>query len=144
MIRRPPRSTLFPYTTLFRSAEGRRAIGDGRQAQLEVLPHGQSWEDAPALRDEPDPEPRDRVGREPGQVVAVELDRAAPGSEEPPRGLHQRGLAHAVLAEERDGLRRPDLERHAEEDRRGAVAGVDVAYPEHVTDPVPPSSAPPR
>src|SRR3712207_7931132 len=27
MIRRPPRSTLFPYTTLFRSADGRR----GRQ-----------------------------------------------------------------------------------------------------------------
>src|SRR5438105_9787402 len=26
MIRRPPRSTLFPYTTLFRSAEGR--LGD--------------------------------------------------------------------------------------------------------------------
>src|SRR2546425_4628569 len=25
MIRRPPRSTLFPYTTLFRSAEGERA-----------------------------------------------------------------------------------------------------------------------
>src|SRR5688572_31356542 len=24
MIRRPPRSTLFPYTTLFRSREGRR------------------------------------------------------------------------------------------------------------------------
>src|SRR3712207_7105784 len=30
MIRRPPRSTLFPYTTLFRS-EGRRAQGRGRQ-----------------------------------------------------------------------------------------------------------------
>src|SRR5256885_12801272 len=28
MIRRPPRSTLFPYTTLFRS-EGRRARGPG-------------------------------------------------------------------------------------------------------------------
>src|SRR2546422_2107396 len=26
MIRRPPRSTLFPYTTLFRSIEGRTAI----------------------------------------------------------------------------------------------------------------------
>src|SRR3712207_7422023 len=26
MIRRPPRSTLFPYTTLFRSAQDRRAI----------------------------------------------------------------------------------------------------------------------
>src|SRR5258708_21331702 len=26
MIRRPPRSTLFPYTTLFRSHRGRRAL----------------------------------------------------------------------------------------------------------------------
>src|SRR3712207_8740640 len=30
MIRRPPRSTLFPYTTLFRSrGEGSRAVGQG-------------------------------------------------------------------------------------------------------------------
>src|SRR2546430_8797926 len=29
MIRRPPRSTLFPYTTLFRSAIGYRAIQNG-------------------------------------------------------------------------------------------------------------------
>src|SRR3712207_7520864 len=41
MIRRPPRSTLFPYTTLFRSQDG--AAGDGQRAQpvdqalLEVL-----------------------------------------------------------------------------------------------------------
>src|ERR1039458_10783954 len=27
MIRRPPRSTLFPYTTLFRSPPDRRALG---------------------------------------------------------------------------------------------------------------------
>src|SRR3712207_8364065 len=27
MIRRPPRSTLFPYTTLFRSFRGARALG---------------------------------------------------------------------------------------------------------------------
>src|SRR3712207_7813483 len=36
MIRRPPRSTLFPYTTLFRSAGGereRRADSDHRQPQ---------------------------------------------------------------------------------------------------------------
>src|SRR3712207_8584560 len=31
MIRRPPRSTLFPYTTLFRSA---REVGDARLEQL--------------------------------------------------------------------------------------------------------------
>src|SRR3712207_7060670 len=30
MIRRPPRSTLFPYTTLFRSIEGKRAVVVGR------------------------------------------------------------------------------------------------------------------
>src|SRR3712207_7846420 len=29
MIRRPPRSTLFPYTTLFRSARGGPAVGRG-------------------------------------------------------------------------------------------------------------------
>src|SRR5690348_18050147 len=32
MIRRPPRSTLFPYTTLFRSYEPVWAIGTGRNA----------------------------------------------------------------------------------------------------------------
>src|SRR5256886_12679838 len=31
MIRRPPRSTLFPYTTLFRSLEGVNDIGGARE-----------------------------------------------------------------------------------------------------------------
>src|SRR3712207_7455718 len=35
MIRRPPRSTLFPYTTLFRSSQWRQGVG-----VLDV-PHGQ-------------------------------------------------------------------------------------------------------
>src|SRR5256885_3781278 len=33
MIRRPPRSTLFPYTTLFRSANGHRDQGQRRSEQ---------------------------------------------------------------------------------------------------------------
>src|SRR2546430_5151465 len=33
MIRRPPRSTLFPYTTLFRSSRTLRARGAGSQEQ---------------------------------------------------------------------------------------------------------------
>src|SRR5260370_17891553 len=39
MIRRPPRSTLFPYTTLFRSvaAFGIRAIGDQAAGHLRPL-----------------------------------------------------------------------------------------------------------
>src|SRR5688572_32472413 len=41
MIRRPPRSTLFPYTTLFRSTEG---IGDealGRQLRAAAIAPGE-------------------------------------------------------------------------------------------------------
>src|SRR3712207_7604527 len=33
MIRRPPRSTLFPYTTLFRSVEGEELQGEPRVVQ---------------------------------------------------------------------------------------------------------------
>src|SRR5256886_5659235 len=36
MIRRPPRSTLFPYTTLFRSGKWIDEKGDGRFTVLEV------------------------------------------------------------------------------------------------------------
>src|SRR5258708_14937832 len=34
MIRRPPRSTLFPYTTLFRSLEGRHGLALGQRMGL--------------------------------------------------------------------------------------------------------------
>src|SRR3989442_2762013 len=37
MIRRPPRSTLFPYTTLFRSVEGRQERGRRLGRRLEVV-----------------------------------------------------------------------------------------------------------
>src|SRR2546422_11401248 len=39
MIRRPPRSTLFPYTTLFRSRRGARA-GHRAEAELRWLRYG--------------------------------------------------------------------------------------------------------
>src|SRR2546427_8697328 len=61
MIRRPPRSTLFPYTTLFRSADGRTELayqsatcdGDGDA--------GAHLEGAPLL----DPDPDGRTARYP-------------------------------------------------------------------------------
>src|SRR3989442_7711331 len=40
MIRRPPRSTLFPYTTLFRSQEGRRPDGAEVSAALRAAAAG--------------------------------------------------------------------------------------------------------
>src|SRR2546430_13677808 len=39
MIRRPPRSTLFPYTTLFRSGVGRSAAPRRGARGQEVRPH---------------------------------------------------------------------------------------------------------
>src|SRR5258708_40152911 len=39
MIRRPPRSTLFPYTTLFRSIENRRnVLREGRRGRPNGIP----------------------------------------------------------------------------------------------------------
>src|SRR6266498_5422327 len=39
MIRRPPRSTLFPYTTLFRSVRGRGPTRRGRPARGSLVLH---------------------------------------------------------------------------------------------------------
>src|SRR2546422_3719474 len=43
MIRRPPRSTLFPYTTLFRSRLARRRKSSGRQSVLARAQHSASF-----------------------------------------------------------------------------------------------------
>src|SRR5256885_5062985 len=40
MIRRPPRSTLFPYTTLFRSIGVAHHSGDGHDAAAQLGAHG--------------------------------------------------------------------------------------------------------
>src|SRR2546429_1068309 len=42
MIRRPPRSTLFPYTTLFRSKRSRKSL-------LHVAPCGLRWFHTPSM-----------------------------------------------------------------------------------------------
>src|SRR5690349_23783913 len=51
MIRRPPRSTLFPYTTLFRSIPAEvlaAALSQARDARLEILEVMAEAIDAPA------------------------------------------------------------------------------------------------
>src|SRR5882757_3689669 len=52
MIRRPPRSTLFPYTTLFRSRRSRRRglgcrLGTARHCQAEPPTEGRPSSDSP-------------------------------------------------------------------------------------------------
>src|SRR2546425_5890020 len=64
MIRRPPRSTLFPYTTLFRSLPARSVVADHGVAGVEEpLRH------APAHHAEPDEAERHSSGgREAGAI----------------------------------------------------------------------------
>src|SRR3712207_8638983 len=60
MIRRPPRSTLFPYTTLFRS---RRISDPGADAGLtEVVIDGAVQVEQAALFEDHEPGGRDRLG----------------------------------------------------------------------------------
>src|SRR3712207_7324104 len=67
MIRRPPRSTLFPYTTLFRSAgtdEGARSRRDQRGVPQRVLGGRRRWRagaDRPRRRGVPEPRGRPRA-----------------------------------------------------------------------------------
>src|SRR3712207_8560505 len=64
MIRRPPRSTLFPYTTLFRSPGVVAAAGVVLGAVVEQT----------TRRDQPQPPPRQGLdpGREPGKARSEE------------------------------------------------------------------------
>src|SRR5258708_30131451 len=50
MIRRPPRSTLFPYTTLFRSSADRPVRGTLARLALPALPENTDGPDFPIYR----------------------------------------------------------------------------------------------
>src|SRR5262245_63507555 len=56
MIRRPPRSTLFPYTTLFRSEVGNVTYGRGRNAESSRT-FSSSARTAPLTREPPSSRP---------------------------------------------------------------------------------------
>src|SRR3712207_8112484 len=66
MIRRPPRSTLFPYTTLFRSLDGVGNPDVAGQARVDALGDGRLA----------------RAGRAGDEERAARVDDAAQGDEE--------------------------------------------------------------
>src|SRR3989454_11738734 len=102
MIRRPPRSTLFPYTTLFRSQHGPGPGGavSAQERDLHVLRHGQGGIDAGDLKLAGDSEPTDHVGRTTGDVLAAEADRSGVGGKGAGDDVEQRGLAATVGADD--------------------------------------------
>src|SRR5256885_12261002 len=68
MIRRPPRSTLFPYTTLSRSGEGEREVRGRRESLATAAPGGQAPPRPSVVHPDAFP-PRRRVGRRAGRAV---------------------------------------------------------------------------
>src|SRR3712207_8482845 len=81
MIRRPPRSTLFPYTTLFRSADLPAEGGP---------PQAQARERAAHLRGGDDPAREGRADEGPDEHRAPESRQAALRSEEHTSELQSR------------------------------------------------------
>src|SRR3712207_7475064 len=83
MIRRPPRSTLFPYTTLFRSQDDVDADGDDGQADHRGA--AQPVDDQPL-----DEERRQRGDEDPDEHGGEEADRLGERSEEHTSELQSR------------------------------------------------------
>src|SRR2546426_7653989 len=99
MIRRPPRSTLFPYTTLFRSRHQHLGAGLLRRRQDHLLARQGVRHDRPAPPDGLAGEPRVRV--EPERRPAPLSPPSPPPLPPRPRGPHQFHLIPApVLARE--------------------------------------------
>src|SRR3989449_10058843 len=89
MIRRPPRSTLFPYTTLFRSPYVRRQVRGTRPTILFFSPAGRTvpdflarWVNGKGLTIVPVPDAADveqRVLRSLPQLVVIDADGGPQG-----------------------------------------------------------------
>src|SRR2546430_9413166 len=100
MIRRPPRSTLFPYTTLFRSPGAR---GSGRGAlRAAILSAGLEAEDA-------------RAGREPARRLSA--PHRARSEEHTSELQSQSNLVCRLLLEKKKSLQRVDLLRQLVQER---------------------------
>src|SRR2546430_3222304 len=138
MIRRPPRSTLFPYTTLFRSSPPRRTasgpVAFPRSASLRSF-------DARSVEAELGHVPPARLalglevlgGHEVHPVVEVQLELPAAVSRgDPPRRVFEerchlgRGEAHEPLEPDRAGERLLGAERRGESgpDARELLQGL--------------------
>src|SRR3989441_3715742 len=108
MIRRPPRSTLFPYTTLFRSIPAKRVLGEMRQRTPERLV-------------------RERWGRRDFAPHAVHA-LAIPNPQQLALDVRIGGVHHAVPVQVTAGAAVPDLKlgRIAEQQPRGLERDLDV------------------
>src|SRR2546430_12507435 len=123
MIRRPPRSTLFPYTTLFRSSDSesreRERLGEGG-LKADDLPA--SGEDGREDRDAGDDAERPRQEREPaGGPLVVRGER----------GHHAHHVRHLKDAEPEAGSAEAESD---EGERRRRLHAAHDAEPDRLQD----------
>src|SRR6267378_2871706 len=93
MIRRPPRSTLFPYTTLFRSADVQALPARHGLPAAGVLGVPEADRRGEPARDPRDPRPLARRAHDPARGAAR---GARPHPARPPQGLHPVGRRAAA------------------------------------------------
>src|SRR2546430_8409134 len=128
MIRRPPRSTLFPYTTLFRSLGGRpadrrpreiRGVLEDRPPPAGALPDGARHREGAELD-------RGKEGGQPAQVSLVIAHRGASGYEYE----NSRAAFRAARARGADAI---ELDIHAAADGVLFVHHDEVVSVVHIT-----------
>src|SRR3712207_2122718 len=101
MIRRPPRSTLFPYTTLFRAAEEVAEVGgderdpEGEEPLLQPDALGDEVDGEPVGDEEPD-----RVGQSPRRDGAPRLRQTEELAPARPRAPGPLGLVLLLVAQD--------------------------------------------
>ncbi len=106
---------------------GEFAFGGDGGAYLQIFQHRHARKYASAFRRLCELEPGDLVGRQPGNVAAVEGDRPFARPRVAAHRHHQGGLAGAVGADQRDDLAGIDVEVDALERPHVAVKGGDAA-----------------
>src|SRR5262249_43155372 len=95
------------------------------------LEHRQQTKDPSVLGDIADPQAREAIRRQAGDVTALENDPPTGGPDEPHDRLERRGFADTVAAEEADDFAAAYLEGNAVQDVRFRVERVDGVEGQH-------------
>ena len=107
--------------------------GIRRPGQAQIFVRAQARKDAAALRNVCDAEPASLMRRPAGHVHPVDCDLAAARRQQPHNGLHERGLAHAIVADNSDRFAFPELQRDPMQHRQFAIAGLQIGNVEYET-----------
>ena len=103
-----------------------RTAGPAVGAQNQVFLHAHPAEHLTPLGHERDAATDQVLGFDRGDVLILERDDAAPRGQQSRDGLHERGLAGAVGADDRDDFALGDMDRYPVQRPDGTVVDADV------------------